>query len=143
MLKSNFESTTTPKCFWWGHLVIILLLNMTGRYVHLFDFREKITSFACFFGSRLNYIFHWYAQFLIISQSEFRAFWEFLVLRIFEKSEVSSAKIWHIDIISSGKSFIYIKNKREPNTDPWGTPEFIFLQSEFWPFKTTLCFRNS
>ena len=26
-----------------------------------------------------------------------------------------------------------IKNKRGPNTDPCGTPEFIFLQSDVWP----------
>ena len=32
-----------------------------------------------------------------------------------------------------------IKNKRGPNTDPCGTPEFIFLQSEVWLFNTTLC----
>ena len=50
---------------------------------------------------------------------------------IFEKSEVLSANILHIDIIPSGKSFIYIKDNRGPNTDPWGTPDFIFLQSEF------------
>ena len=50
---------------------------------------------------------------------------------IFEKSEVSSAKILHIDIIPSGESFIYIKNKRGPNTDPCGTLEFIFLLSEY------------
>ena len=127
MLKSNFESRTTPKCFWWGHVAIILLLNVTGGYVHLFDFREKITSFACFFGLGLNCIFHRYPQFLIIYKSEFKVFWKFLVSMIFEKSEVLSAKILHIDIILSGKSFIYIKKKRGPNTDPWGTPEFIFL----------------
>ena len=40
------------------------------------------------------------------------------VSMIFEKCEVSSAKILHTDIILSGKSFIYIKNKRGPNTDP-------------------------
>ena len=140
MLKSNFESRTIPKCFWWGHVAIILLLNMTGRYVYLFDFWEKITSFACFFGSWVNCIFHWYAQFLIISKSEFRVFWEFLVSMIFEKSEVLSAKILHIDTILFGKLFIYIKNKRGPNTDPWGTPEFLFLQSQFWPFTTTFVF---
>ena len=50
---------------------------------------------------------------------------------IFEKSEVSSAKILHMEVILSGKSFIYIKNKSGPHSDPCGTPEFIFLQSEF------------
>ena len=37
---------------------------------------------------------------------------------IFKKSEVLSAKILHIDIILSGKSFAYIKKKRGPNTGP-------------------------
>ena len=46
---------------------------------------------------------------------------------IFEKSKTSSAKILHIDIIPSANSFIYIKDKRGPNTDPCGTPEFIFV----------------
>ena len=58
----------------------------------------------------------------------------------FEKSEVSSAKILHMEVILSVKSFIHIKNKSGPNTDPCGTQEFIFLQSEVGPFKTTLCY---
>ena len=44
-----------------------------------------------------------------------------------------------MEVIPSGKSFIYIKNKSGPNTDPCGTPEFIFLQLEVRPFKTTPC----
>ena len=111
-------------------------MRLKGMYICL------ITSLACFFGLGLSCFFHWYAQFLIISRSEFKVFWELFESMIFEKSEVSSAKILHIDIIPSGKSFIYIKDKRGPNTDPWGTPVFIFLQSEFWPFKTTLCFKS-
>ena len=46
----------------------------------------------------------------------------------FEKSEVSSAKILHMEVIPSGKLFIYIKNKSGPNTDLCITPEL--LQSE-------------
>ena len=53
-------------------------------------------------------------------------FSEFIVLIIFEKSEVSLAKILHIDLILSGKSFIYINNKSEPNIH-CGKPESIFL----------------
>ena len=117
-----------------------IVIECDWRVCTLFDFREKITSFSCFFGSGLNYILHWYARFLVISKSEFRVFWEFLVSMIFEKIQVSSATILHIDIIPSGKSFIYIKNKRGPYTDPRGTPEFAFLHTEFWQFKTTLCF---
>ena len=41
---------------------------------------------------------------------------------VFENSKVSSAKILDIDIIPSGKSFIYIKSKREPNADPYNNP---------------------
>ena len=48
----------------------------------------------------------------------------------FEKSDISSANILHMEVITSGKSFIYIRNKSGPNTDPCGTPEFIFFQSE-------------
>ena len=140
MLKSNFESRTTPNCFWWGHVVIILLLNVTGGYVHVFDFREKITLFASVFGSRLNCIFHWYAQFLTISKSEFRIFWEFLVSMIFEKSELSSAKILHIDIILSGKSFIYTKNKRGPNTDLWVYQNLFFSNLNFDHLKQPFVF---
>ena len=35
-----------------------------------------------------------------------------------------------MEVILSGKSFIYIKNKSEPNSDTCGTTEFIFLQSQ-------------
>ena len=45
----------------------------------------------------------------------------------------------YLKVIPSGKSFIYIKNKSGPYTDSCGIPEFIFLQSEVWPFKITLC----
>ena len=35
---------------------------------------------------------------------------------------------------------MYNRNKRGPNTEPWGTPEFINPQSECIPLSTTLCF---
>ena len=35
----------------------------------------------------------------------------------FDKREVSPAKILHIEVIPSGKSFVYIRNKSGPNTD--------------------------
>ena len=46
MLKSSFESNTNPRCFW-GHLVILMLLNLTGKYKELFEFdlREKKLHF--------------------------------------------------------------------------------------------------
>ena len=33
-----------------------------------------------------------------------------------------------------------LKNKNAPNTNPCVTPEYIFLNSEVSPFKTTLSF---
>ena len=55
----------------------------------------------------------------------------FLVSIMFDKTKVSAEKILHIGIVPSGESFIHIKNKRRPNTDPCDTAEFIFLRSEF------------
>ena len=49
---------------------------------------------------------------------------------MFEKRKVSSPKNLRIGVILSGRSFMKIKNKRGPNTDPCGTPEFILLESE-------------
>ena len=45
VLKLRFESKTTPKCFWWEHLVILLLLNLTAACDKLFEtnLREKIS----------------------------------------------------------------------------------------------------
>ena len=44
--------------------------------------------------------------------------------RSFEKRDVSSTKILHIDIIPSGR------NKRGPNRDPCGMPELNFLHPD-------------
>ena len=55
----------------------------------------------------------------------FRKFHESMT---FEKSKVSSARILHVEVIPSGNSFIYIKNKSGPSTDHCGTPVFLFHQ---------------
>ena len=41
------------------------------------------------------------------------------------------SKKLHNHAIPSGRSFIKIKNKRGPNIDPSGTPEFIFTNPTF------------
>ena len=41
----------------------------------------------------------------------------------------------------SGRSFMSIKNRSGPNTDPCGTPETTSFHSEVWQFKTTLSMR--
>ena len=65
------------------------------------DFREKITLFACLLGSGLNCIFHWYAQLLTFSKSQLSSFTDLFIFL-----EVSSAKILHIEVIPSGRSFM-------------------------------------
>ena len=40
-------------------------------------------------------------------------------------------------LIISGKSFMKIKNRIGPKTDPWGIPDKIGTGSEVWPSKTT------
>ena len=58
-----------------------------------------------------------------------------------EKSDRSFAKSFQLYNKPSDKSFIQIKNKRGPNTDPCGTPEVIPFHKEIWSFNSTLCFR--
>ena len=48
----------------------------------------------------------------------------------FEKRDVSSPNILHNEFIPSGRSFMYVKGKSGPSTDPCGTPDFIFLHSD-------------
>ena len=48
-----------PSGFGGGYVTIKWLLNKSGGYVGVLDFREKITSFACFFRLGLNCIFVW------------------------------------------------------------------------------------
>ena len=58
---------------------------------------------------------------------------------------VSSAKSLTLDSTTSGRSFIYIKNKRGPRTEHWGTPALILPQDEDTPCRTTcwVCLRGN
>ena len=73
----------------------------------------------------------------------FNSFADIPISSTFTKRNESSAKILRIGVIPSGRSFIKIKKKIGPDTDPSGTPEFIFLKSEIWPFNTALHLRLS
>ena len=53
---------------------------------------------------------------------------------------VSSANSFMEQFTSRTISFIKTRKKRGPRMDPWGTPAFIFIQSDSVPFTTTLCF---
>ena len=105
-------------------------------------FPRKNNLICLFLWIRIELYFPLVSPLLIDFESAFRLFSEFFVLITFEKSEASLAKILHFNIIPSGNSFIYIKNKSGPNSVPFGTPEFICLQSEICPFSTTLCFQS-
>ena len=59
----------------------------------------------------------------------------------FEKSDVWSANILHIDSIGLGKSLIQIENSRGLNTKPCGASASACFHDEVSAFKTTLCWR--
>ncbi len=51
-----------------------------------------------------------------------------------------------VAVSSFSKSFINIRNRRGPSTEPWGTPLFTILSLERWPpifTQNALFFRNS
>ena len=50
---------------------------------------------------------------------------------------VSSAKGLTLDLILSGRSFIYARKSMGPRIEPFGTPEDIAILSDLTPFKTT------
>ena len=52
--KSNLESRTTPKCLWYEHLLILLLLIMAGGHKTVFDFREKNNLISLFLWIRIK-----------------------------------------------------------------------------------------
>ena len=59
-------------------------------------------------GSGLNCIFWWKFHSLSFSESKSSSFIDLFTSSTFEKREVSSSKILHIDVIPSGRSFMYI-----------------------------------
>ena len=56
--KDNRVSRMIPRCLWDAACIKLLLLNTSSGCDVALDFRLKITSCACFFGSRLKLIFH-------------------------------------------------------------------------------------
>ena len=73
-LKSNLVSNIIPRCFWVDDDLTKFPLKYNGGWSILLIFLLKITSWACFLGSRLNLIFHWKAVSLIFIKSLFRSF---------------------------------------------------------------------
>ena len=131
-------SSNSPKCLWVELVTTFALLNVTGREFLLFDFFKKFISCACLLGSGINYNFNWKAQLLITCNSLFNSLSDLYLSKTCEKRNVSSAKTLQVDWMLSGKSLLYIRNKRGPRTKPCGTPDFINFQEEIWPLRTTL-----
>ena len=65
-----------------------------------------MTSLVCLLGSVLNFFFHWKDDFLTFSKSKFSFFVDLFTSSTFEKREISPAKLLHIDVIPSGRSFM-------------------------------------
>ena len=74
---------------------------------------EKHISMACLLGSGLNNIFLWKAHLLILFKSLLSCISEKVSSLTFDKSDVSSANILHIDSISLGKSLIQSAKLRQ------------------------------
>ena len=55
----------------YGHIILLLNVIVGQEMFFKFDFQEKITSFACLFGSGLNSIFHGSAHWSIFSVNNF------------------------------------------------------------------------
>ena len=49
-MKFNFEFKTIPRCFWLGHLEMLLLSNLIDGW-ETFAESDLLTSFACLLGS--------------------------------------------------------------------------------------------
>ena len=103
-----------------------LLLNVREEHEHLF-----ITWIITSFGVRIKLYFPLKSP-LIFSRSVLTSFRDSFILRTCEKRD---AKISHIDINPSYKSFMSIRSKSGSNTDPWGTPESFDFHSKVWQFK--------
>ena len=56
--KENRASRVIPRCLWDAACIALLLVNTSDGCDVALDFRLKITSCACFFGSGLKIIFH-------------------------------------------------------------------------------------
>ena len=124
MLVRSYFAT----CFWF---------NTTGGWYGLFCLLEKFTD-SDFAG--LNLTSHFVAHWWIFDRSEFNWVAASIGLSTMIYRLVSSAKSLIEELMSSTISLMYKRKRKGPRTEPWGTPEFTDVQSEFAPGRTTLCF---
>ena len=65
-----------------------------------------MTLLACLLESELNFFFHGKADFLTFSKSKISFFVDSFKSSTFEKREIPPVKLLHVDVISSGRSFM-------------------------------------
>ena len=63
--------------------------------------------------------------------------WESFLLVTVRFTAVSSANSLTCELIFSGRSFMYNKNKIGPRTEPWGTPDVTGISDDFSPSRAT------
>ena len=151
--KDSLVSTMIPRCFWdvvcttllsaIKCYLVLLLLSASGGCDIALDFKLKMASSACFFGSGLKIIFHWNTYLFIFSKSLFSSKAEVLLSWITENKDVSSTNSLAFEDNPSDKSLIYIKNNNGPSMEPCGTPALTSYQSETFPFNKTPFFSIS
>ena len=97
---------------------------------------EKWTSWASLFGSGLSFTFHWRAQSLMFLRSLFNLSRETYLSWRKENKDVSSAKILHLELRLSLKSFIYTVKTKEGQ-------ELNLVKTKFYHFpRRTLTMKN-
>ena len=139
-------SRTIPRCFWFAAfitllLLLLLLLNTCEGCNITLDFRLKMTSCACFFGSGLKAICNWKIHLSIFAKSLFSSRAEALLSKITENKGVSSTNSLAFENYPSNKLLIYIKNNNNgPSLEPLITLALTSDQLETCPFNKTLCF---
>ena len=99
-----------------------------------------MTSWACFLGPGLKFIFHWKAHLSISATSFFSSFSDVFISCVTENRDMSSANslAWKKGPVA--RSLTKIKHSKRPKMDSWGTPEATSAQLESCPFNTILCF---
>ena len=75
-----------------------------------------------------------------LSKSLCRMAWSAVVLILLYRRQ-SSSNSRLVDETTDGKSLMKSRNKRDPKTVPWGTPEETVVATDDWPSSTTHCVR--
>ena len=93
----NSLSSIIPRCFWDKDYETWRLLKNNSGWRIFFDFRLKMTSWACLLGSPLKFIFCWKSQLLILAKPLFSFFADVFM------SSVTENKECHLQIVYQQK----------------------------------------